>query len=266
MRYRNFGKICNLRYVQLLTAPTIRCQRKREYAVMNQFTLRPECRSRLRKAVYVRYTGIACLAAFLLLLVYSSNTWPFDSPSPDTPNYTTLIVFLVVMLMWDLNDVNATASAFKLTISEEAITSENKSVISIPSRKVRSITRYTNGSYVILGENALRPITIPVAIEREAEMEKLLTAVTGLEIQPQNFQSYQVFLIAFALPVVMLGTLFVNNKHLATGLGIACAGSILYGWGMMQWGSAVDKKIRRLSHLILVLVILVIIRIVWLWK
>lgn len=232
---------------------------------MNQFTLRPGSRGRLCKAIFFRYAGIACLTACLTLLVSLSNVWPFEGSFPDVSNLTIPGVMLLLMLLWDLSKAMAIASAFKLTISQDTITSESKSIISIPVKEVRGITRYTDGSYVILGENALRPITIPVSIEREEEMEKVLTAVTGLDIQSQNFQWYQLYLLAFAFLVLLLGAFFVDNQYLATGLGVAFAGGLLYCWGVLQWGNPVDKKIRRLSHLTLVLVLAVMIRIIWLW-
>jgi len=233
---------------------------------MYQFTLLPDSVKRLRKAVHLQFIGTACFVAVCFVLL--NNTPPlYLNFFRDSSNFIITGSMLVVIYYWGLRKATRTASSYKLTISDLTITREvdKETIRSIPLREVRFISRWPDGSYSINGNDTMRPIVVPVGIERKEELEALLATRTSVTIRSQHISWYKVFGLTIAFVASLMGSLFAGNKYLGTVLGILFIGAALYSWSVFRRGKDYDRKMRVLSYGILIPAIIVAVRTIWHW-
>ena len=235
---------------------------------MYQFTLLPDSGKRLRKTVYLQSIGTVCFFVVCCAVISMGNTAPLDlNLFRDSSTFIIPVGMLVVILILNLRKATRTASSYKLTVSDLAITREidKETSRSIPLQEVRFISRWPDGSYSINGNDMMKPIIVPVGIERKEELEALLATRTSVAIRSQNFSWFKVFALLVAFIGSMMGSLLAGNKYLATVLGVLFIGAAVYCWGVFQLGKDYDKKIRVLSYGILIPVIIVAVRTFWHW-
>jgi hypothetical protein len=232
---------------------------------MKQFTLKPEAGKKLRRAIYLRLLATILFAVAAMALLQLTGSWFFSSPP-----ISGLIIgsaFLFTSYLFDLRKAARTASSYKLTVSDDALSREIKKTktLCIMARDVRFITRYDDGSYIIIGNDSLNPIKVPAGIEQPEELELMLTTMTNQTIRSQNFQWYKLIVLFTVLFLSIVVALFSENKYIGTIFGLLVIGTIVYCWTVVQLGKDYDRKLRLVSHVTLVLVIAVAARIIWHW-
>ncbi|HTF20682.1 MAG TPA: hypothetical protein VK658_21565 [Chryseolinea sp.] len=152
---------------------------------MNHFTLLPKAGRQLRNAIYIRFFVTVSLSVVAIIVLPLLDAFPFDLWPKDWSSYIYISLPVVIMYFLDLRKASNTASSYKLTVSDELITREvrKSAMLSIPVRQIRFITKCADGSYVITGNDMLKPIVVPVGIERAEELEGLLARLTPVTMR-----------------------------------------------------------------------------------
>ncbi|HTF17813.1 MAG TPA: hypothetical protein VK658_07060 [Chryseolinea sp.] len=165
---------------------------------------------------YLRCLSTVSLTALCILLLTMIDTAPLDLTFQDSSSFVSPGIILLLMYGLDFRKATRTASSFKLTVSDETITREvdRATTRAIPVREVRFIRKWANGSYVIRGNDMMKPIIVPFGIERADELERLLSTLTRVTIQPLNLNLYKLFLLLAVLAFTLIGSLFAGNKYM----------------------------------------------------
>jgi len=235
---------------------------------MKYFTLLPEAANGLRKTLLIRLlfmAGIVITIVFIVPMVLSGETG-FSLSTGIT--LILLSIILAVVYKLGLKRMKGMLSTYKLTITEDTVTREIKDMptLSIPVSEIQKISRNADGSYTIAGKSALNAIGIPPLVERRAELELMLEAIKPMTVKTNTsiWLRYQYFIIVLVLGA-MYGTYMVENRFLATILGVAFLAVMGYSWFVQQRSKNVTKRIRLFSYLMIIPVISVIERLIKLW-
>jgi len=235
---------------------------------MKHFTLLPEAANGLRKALLYRLlfmTGIVVTVVFIVPMVLSGET-SFNLSSGIT--LILLSIILAVVYKLGLKRMKRMLSTYKLTITEDSVTREIKNMptLCIPVSEIQRISRNADGSYTIAGKSALNAIGIPPLVERRAELELMLEAIKPMTVKTNTslWLKYQYFIILIVLGA-MYGTYMVENRYVATTLGVAFLAVMGYSWFVQQRSKNVSNRTRLFSYLMIIPVISVIERLIKLW-
>lgn len=235
---------------------------------MKQFTLLPDAANVLRKTLLSRLlfmTGIVIIAVFIVPMVLSGEF------SVDLSTGITLVIIAVMLAITyklGLQRAKRMLSTYRLTIAEDSITREisNMPTLTLRVDEIQKISRNADGSYTIKGNSALNAIGIPSGVEGREELELMLAAIMPLTITSNTtiWLRYQ-YLIILLVVGFMYGSYMVENKYLATFMGVVFISMMCYSWIVQQRSKNVSKRVRMFSYLMIIPVISVIMRLITLW-
>ena len=222
---------------------------------MQEFTVKKgsfrEIRRKLIAILVVLYLTIA------LLLSYAA----FSNPSRGERNNSllyTAVILTAVLSFTGYNSVRRQGQIFesyRLTITEHEITREQlrTPTITIAKASVKEIVKGSNGAFVIRGDSRLNAIIVPAQLERREDLQAILA-----EIQPIITKTSTPWLAKFLLPIAMLFVVlifagFINENKIISGIsGLALAGLMLWGFIVIQRSKQFDRRLKRLSYVILI--------------
>jgi len=236
---------------------------------MYHFALLPEAAKQLRKAVHIRMVFTTGLIVVIALVFPEINIGSLRlSPFSDWSNLIIPVAIFFAKYLWDLRKATKIAASYKLTVSDEVITREadNAATRLIPIHEVRIITKCPDESYVITGDGLFNFIRVPTGIERAEELERLLTAIKPLTLQSQKLLWYRFqYPLMAAYALLLVGAFFVEDMYVSSVLGIVLSAIVGYSWLTVQKNKFFDKRERLVSHFVLIIPVLVVVRMIWYW-
>jgi hypothetical protein len=235
---------------------------------MKHFALLPEAANGLRKALLNRLLFLAVIVVTVVFIVPMALSGETSINLSSVITLVLLSFILAIAYKLGLTRMKRMLLTYKLTITEDSVTREIKDTptLSIPVNEIQKISRNADGSYTIEGKSALNAIGIPPLVERRAELELLLASIRPMTVKANTtiWLGYEYLVILIVLGG-LFGTYMVENRSLATTLGVAFLGVTAYSWFVQQRSKNVSNRMRLLSYLMIIPVIAVIERIIKLW-
>jgi len=227
-----------------------------------QFNIKENGFDEIRKKTIVRTIPIILLAALGGLAMSHFRS---DGEGLDMYTLAFTIPIVIGALAFGLNrgikrqkDI---FNSYTLIINEEKIIRKQNITpdIEIPLNEIKEITRTKEGAFAIKGENPKDLISIPSQIERINELELKLSGI--VEITASNRKSL-VQKFPWAIPLILIGLMMIvyvsTNKIIVGIAGLSLSIGMIYLLIVTQKSKHVDKKTKRSTWLILLVIFSVI--------
>lgn len=220
-----------------------------------EFKIRENGFEEIKKVLIIRslVIGVLMVGTGLAISYFNSNGQSLDM--------TTLAIFIpFIMGAMGLGLYNGIKKqkglfkSYKLTINDSEIIreQENTQTILIPKNEVKSITKHPKGGLVIVGNAKINTIAVPPQINNSERLEELLTQIQPIDSNKKNPNGIYSAMSAI-LTMVLMATISISTNKLILGI----SGTILililsYSFYVLQRSKNIDKKTKRITWLLLI--------------
>lgn len=138
--------------------------------------------------------------------------------------------------------------SYRLVINEEHISREqfNTSIITIPLMQIASITKYKNGTIIIIGKNKGDTIVVPTQVENYDEIEQKLDTINPIKaIEKVNILQKNSRLFGFATIALMLCVYTLENKIIIGISGSVLVCFLIWGFITLRKNKNIDNKTKK---------------------
>jgi len=230
---------------------------------MKQFKNKKEGFKKLRNKILllsIPLTLVTCV--FVYIISFADPAVNKTSNVNMLPFTATLILGIFAYSIYRSNKRQKVIfDSYRLTIDDESITREqyNTQTIRFLITDIRKITKTNKGAFVIQGNKPTEYIVISADIEDKLELEKLLEKIC--EFTMSSSKPIMAYMI-IPLTIVVLGLMAIvyksDNKILVGISGPLLVAFMLWSFASIQKNKNFDKKTKRSSYLVFILILSVI--------
>lgn len=230
---------------------------------MKQFKNKKEGFMTLRNKILllsIPLTLVTCIFTYIIL-----DFGPAGNNASNISGFPLTIIVIIGIIAYSIFKSNKRQKlifdSYTLTIDDESVTREqyNTQTIRFLITDIRKIIKTNKGAFVIQGNKPTDYIVISAHIEDKLELEKLLEKICEFTVSTSKpIMAYTMF----PLTIVVLGLMAIvyisNNKILVGISGPLLVAFMLWSFVSIQKNKNFDKKTKRSSYLVFILILSVI--------
>ncbi len=172
------------------------------------------------------------------------------------------IALVIIGIKRGTNQQKQLLESYTLTFAEDAVIREQKNTptIRLAYSEIREIIKDHSGSYLIRGQHLHSAIVVPIHIQDPDQLEEALQQIRPLSLASSS-TSLKNRLLSF-LPFAVLGlmaVIYISSNKLLVGIcGTLLTGSMLWSFVQIQRSKNYDRKTKRNSYWIALVLLSVI--------
>jgi len=227
-----------------------------------KFRLNQQQFNQFKKALIVRTTPLLLLPMVAVLI--------FNNPG----RATTIILIpiflgLLVFVMWNsIKKQKKAWATYELTIGDTTIerTQAGFPDISISKSDIVEAIESSNGAITLVTKPKSNSVIVPFAVENKEELLRLIASFVTIRKAKNKYP----LLIAYGGSILGLilffSFMFATDAYLTTVFGSMLLVLCVWGFVATQRNKNVDRKVKRSSYVVFILVIVIISRIIMAWN
>jgi hypothetical protein len=220
---------------------------------MKQYTLKPEAFQEAKKKIFFRSFPLMIIA-----LGVGFSFSHFNSPNPESSLDTLSFIIpaglalMAISLFLALKKQKQLLESYTLILEEDAIIREQKNTptIRLAHTEIKEIIKDNNGSYIIKKENLHSAIIVPYLIQDPDKLEEALQQIRPLSLAGSSKSLKQRLLSALPLAILaLMAVVYLSSNKILVGIsGTLFTASMIWSFVQIQRGKNYDKKTKRASY------------------
>ena len=230
---------------------------------MKQYTLKPEAFKEIKKKILFK-----SLPLMLIALGVGFGISYFNSTNPENSLKTLSfiipagIALIIFGIKRGTNQQKQLLESYTLTFAEDAVIREQKNTptIRLAHSEIKEIIKDRSGSYLIKGQHLHSAIVVPIHIQDPDQLEEALQQIRPLSLanSSASLKNRLLSILPFAVLGLMAVVYISSNKLLVGICGTLLTASMLWSFVQIQRGKNYDRKTKRNSYWIALVLLSVI--------
>lgn len=219
----------------------------------------------IKKSILIKTIPIIAIAAITGIAIGYFNSKNSASTLNILPYLIPILVlFITLVLFRSIKRLKTVFESFTLTIEEDQLIREqiNMPVLIIPFHEIKSIQRGETGIITISGVSKLSPILIPKQMEDLDRIATLLETIHPIDELPPKLLISRLKWPLLLLIISLMTCVGLSENKVVLGIsGLIICCILLWSLFILQRSKNVDRRTKRRSWFILVVLVSILINV-----